>query len=244
MNWVSIGSDNGLSPIRRQAIIWTNAGILSIEPLGTNFSENWTKILIFSFKKMRLKMSSAKVAAILSGGDELRHIGEKPSPEPWGQTSVKFKSKYQNTFFAEMYLKSLYTPKRCWQNISHLNEASCVLTHLPLVVHTCISEPGHHWFRQELRSSWFRQSLVTCTVLRNYLNQCWHIVLWNLKKKPLWNWNQNTKPFIHENLKWQPFCQWGKKLMMQTYLTCHACLHCLQTNLLSQESELTSYSIL
>ena len=34
-----IGSDNGLSPGRRQAIIWTNAGILLIEPLGTNLSE-------------------------------------------------------------------------------------------------------------------------------------------------------------------------------------------------------------
>ena len=37
-----IGSDNGLSPGRRQAIIWTIAGILLIGPLGTNFS----KILI------------------------------------------------------------------------------------------------------------------------------------------------------------------------------------------------------
>ena len=34
-----IGSDNGLSPGRRQVIIWTNAGILLIEPLGTTFSE-------------------------------------------------------------------------------------------------------------------------------------------------------------------------------------------------------------
>ena len=33
------GSDNGLSPGRRQAIIWTIAGILLIRPLGTNFSE-------------------------------------------------------------------------------------------------------------------------------------------------------------------------------------------------------------
>ena len=39
VNPVSIGSDNRLSPIRCQAIIWTNAGILSIGPLGTNFSE-------------------------------------------------------------------------------------------------------------------------------------------------------------------------------------------------------------
>ena len=35
----SIGSDNGLSPGRRQAIIWTNAGILLIGPLETKFSE-------------------------------------------------------------------------------------------------------------------------------------------------------------------------------------------------------------
>ena len=34
-----IGSDNGLWPGRRQAIIWTFAGILLIGPLGTNFSE-------------------------------------------------------------------------------------------------------------------------------------------------------------------------------------------------------------
>ena len=34
-----IGSDNGLSPGRHQAIFWTNARILFIEPLGTNFSE-------------------------------------------------------------------------------------------------------------------------------------------------------------------------------------------------------------
>ena len=55
-----IGSDNGLSPDQRQAIIWTNAGILLIGPLGTNFSEILVKILTFSFKKMRLKVSSVK----------------------------------------------------------------------------------------------------------------------------------------------------------------------------------------
>ena len=55
-----IGSDNGFAPGRRQAIIWTNAGILLIEPLGTNFSEILIGIQTFSFKKMHLKMSSAK----------------------------------------------------------------------------------------------------------------------------------------------------------------------------------------
>ena len=55
-----IGSDNGLSPGRRQAIICTNAGILLIGPLGTNFNEILIEILTFSFKKMCLKVSSAK----------------------------------------------------------------------------------------------------------------------------------------------------------------------------------------
>ena len=41
---IIIGSENGLSPDRRQAIIWTNAGLLSIRPLRTNFSENSIKI--------------------------------------------------------------------------------------------------------------------------------------------------------------------------------------------------------
>ena len=51
-----IGSENGLSPGRRQAIIWTNAN----GPLGTHFSEIFIGIQAFSFKKTRLKMSSAK----------------------------------------------------------------------------------------------------------------------------------------------------------------------------------------
>ena len=34
-----IGSDNVLLHVRRQAFIWTNAGVLLIGPLGINFSE-------------------------------------------------------------------------------------------------------------------------------------------------------------------------------------------------------------
>ena len=55
-----MGLDNGFSPGRHQAIIWTNAGILFIEPWGTNFSEILIKIYTFSFKKMHLIVSSAK----------------------------------------------------------------------------------------------------------------------------------------------------------------------------------------
>ena len=39
MNQVGIGSDSGLSTIRHQAISWTIDGLLTIGPLGTNFSD-------------------------------------------------------------------------------------------------------------------------------------------------------------------------------------------------------------
>ena len=52
-----IGSDNGLSPGRRQAITWTSVGILLVGPLGTNFSKNLIEIYSFSFKKIHFKMS-------------------------------------------------------------------------------------------------------------------------------------------------------------------------------------------
>ena len=74
MNWVIICSGNGLSPVRRQAITWTNIGLLSIWLLGTNFSEIWIEIPSFSFKKMHLQMSSAKLAAILSRGRWVNEI--------------------------------------------------------------------------------------------------------------------------------------------------------------------------
>ena len=54
------GSDNGLSPGRRQAIIQTNDVILWNGPSGINISEILIGIQTFSFKKMRCKMSSPK----------------------------------------------------------------------------------------------------------------------------------------------------------------------------------------
>ena len=63
----SIGSDNGLSPGRRQAIIWTNAGKLLIGHLGTNFNDILIGIQTFSFKKMHLKINVVcEMASILS----------------------------------------------------------------------------------------------------------------------------------------------------------------------------------
>ena len=66
-----IGSGNGLSPVRRQAITWTNADLLSIGPLETNYSETQIKIQKFSFMKMHFKISSVKWRPVCPGEDEL-----------------------------------------------------------------------------------------------------------------------------------------------------------------------------
>ena len=54
------------SPGRRQAVIWTNSGILLIGTLGTNFSEIVSEIHTFSCMKMRLKNVVCEMEAILS----------------------------------------------------------------------------------------------------------------------------------------------------------------------------------
>ena len=74
-NITIIGSDNGLSPGRRHIIIWTNAGILLIGPLGTNFKEIVIGIQTFSVQKMHLKMSSVKWRPLCLGLNVLRSLG-------------------------------------------------------------------------------------------------------------------------------------------------------------------------
>ena len=71
---IDIGSDNGLSPDRRQAIIWTNAGILWNGHLGANFSEILIEIYTFSFKKMRFKISSGTWRSFCIGLNVLKTV--------------------------------------------------------------------------------------------------------------------------------------------------------------------------
>ena len=68
-----IALDNGLSPGRHKAIIWTNAGILLIQTLGTNFSEILSEIHTFWLKKMHLEMWSGKWRPFYPGLKVLRH---------------------------------------------------------------------------------------------------------------------------------------------------------------------------
>ena len=102
-NQTIIGSDNGLLPDPREAIIWTNDGIRLIGPLGTNFSEILIEIATFSFKKMRLKVSSVKWRPFCLSHDVLTH---------WAQ--IKFLKSYQHEK-GWTWLQRFLNTFHCWK---------------------------------------------------------------------------------------------------------------------------------
>ena len=119
VNWVCIGSGNGLSPVRRQAIIWTNAGLLWIGLLGTNFNAIWISILSFSFQENVFENVACQNGGHFAQGGwvngflpicchhlnqfrlncrlDLQHVQE--------QTSVMFGSKYNNLHARKCFRK-------------------------------------------------------------------------------------------------------------------------------------------
>ena len=95
-----IGLDNGLAPGRRQAIIQTNAGILLIRTLETNFSEILSDIHTFSFKKMNLKMTSTKWRQVYVGLNEITTILLPILNEMCGNTVHYMKYRRSDVVFA------------------------------------------------------------------------------------------------------------------------------------------------
>ena len=65
---VSIGSTNGVSPVQRQAITWTNADLFSIGPLGTKFREIGIENTKRFIHEMAFENVVLEMAAILSSG--------------------------------------------------------------------------------------------------------------------------------------------------------------------------------
>ena len=55
------------------------------------------------------------------------------------------------------------------------------------------------YMRQWIRWALVQMMIVAYSTPSHYLNQCWVIVNWNLRNKFQWNFNQNTKLFIHKN---------------------------------------------
>ena len=62
---IIIGSENGLPPDRRRAIIWTSDDLLSVGCTWTHFSEIYIKMRMFSLIKLHLR-TCLQITAILS----------------------------------------------------------------------------------------------------------------------------------------------------------------------------------
>ena len=96
---IIIVSDDGLSPGRRQAIIWNNDGILLIRPSETNFNEILIGNEAFSCMKMHLKMS-AKRRPFCLGLNELTYeilwyiLLKKPLSSVWWWSVVCLKLEF------------------------------------------------------------------------------------------------------------------------------------------------------
>ena len=112
--------DNGLSPDRRQAIIWNNDGILLLGPVGRNFSEILIEIYTFSFTKIHLKMSSAKQRPFCLGLNGLNPIGiflRNPvvmlfTNDPLGHINPQH-DQYIHSCLGQMKQKNVATYEKC-----------------------------------------------------------------------------------------------------------------------------------
>ena len=158
-NLAIIGSDNGLSHGRRQAIIWNNAGILLIGPLGTNFSEILIDIYTFSFRKTHLKMPSGtwrpfclglsvSIDAILCILSNFHHwfrqwlICSKRLPE---LLMIRYKLKRED--FDSLKFKSKYTkfPVRIFVAGYHYRQSELMLETVCYLTWICMewNDPRH-----------------------------------------------------------------------------------------------------
>ena len=105
-----IGSDNGLSPGRRQAIIWTNAGILLIWALETTFSEIVIEIQTFFIEEKAFEKVVCEKAAILSLPQRVKTVlTDSPvallSKTDYRETSNIRRTKHQNLNISRFVLQ-------------------------------------------------------------------------------------------------------------------------------------------
>ena len=109
----TIGSDNGLSPGRRQVIIWSNAGILLIRLLGTNFSEILIGNQIFSFKKNTRKCRMRSGVLFYPG------LCQITSPIVWSKRFLK--GVWLNVLFSLCNFPRHYLNKKFFEHNDHVN---------------------------------------------------------------------------------------------------------------------------
>ena len=196
------GSDNGLSPGRCQAIIWTKAGILLILNLGTNFSEILSEIHELSFKNTHPKISSAKWRQFCLGLNVLYILLTHSSVSamtyekcnsvqsiPWikldAQISVGPKEGQNNTFLLcyKIDLSCLLASGRCGSNFTSVTKNDNLGTR---------NEIALRWMAQKLTNeksplvevmAWCSQawSKVDPDLCRHMAPQSHHELTWELR---------------------------------------------------------------
>ena len=122
-----IGSDNGLVPDWCQGIIWTNTRILLIKLLRTKFSDKLIKFHTFSFKKLHLKMSSAKSWPFRLGLKVLTEANEmwlrtetSVMPTPADQRKLRTTGKYLAPCPLSIYIQLMISKLMFLINVFHL----------------------------------------------------------------------------------------------------------------------------
>ena len=156
---IIIGSDNGLLPGWRQAIIETSAGISLIGPLGTNSIEIWINIHTFSFRKMHLKMASAKWQPFCLGFNMLINV-KNGNYTIWSPMVLSvYKDTCDGVYFYIYYIlavqdngivvfsRFISRHDICWFCEVVTIGSGGVLTHCGPVMPHGIIELGQHWFR-------------------------------------------------------------------------------------------------
>ena len=154
--WVSkptiICSDNGLSPhqhqaiglspLQRQAIIWSNVGMFVIGSLETNFGEIWIKIVKIFIEENALDNIVCKIAAIFVSASILLKIEEVTVLLGSGPVSSTSDLQSCKIFIPETLLRYAHT-----RNISKILLSSAVITrsNLPWYYIRQCDNSGRKW---------------------------------------------------------------------------------------------------
>ena len=194
-----ISSENCLSPGRRQAIIWTNAGILLMGPLGTNFSEILVGIETFFVQKNALESVNCVIASILSRPQwfniswsrqslkfplELQHHCETPAMIPLPQRSL-WHNKHWTV--ALCWFSPVYAGTRKTLMESPLFKCnSSDSKHGRTISHKEAIHGNYKWIGWKIKTS-------TCNdIMFNFMNEFWYPQLSNVTR-----WYKCTLQYVY-----------------------------------------------
>ena len=156
-----IGSDNGLASGWRQVIIWTNAKIMLIGPLGTKSDEIVIEIHTFPFKKIHLhyidiimttmasQITSLTVvySTVYSDADQRKHQSSTSLAFVWGIHRDRWIPRTKGQLRGKCFHLMTSSWKMSFGKLRPFGLGLSVLTRAGLLAPQGVVELGHHWFR-------------------------------------------------------------------------------------------------